>query len=248
MQILIFFYLCYLRLQCHGGGPFLWSWESPAWWLGWWASLLRLGYLGLRAPPALWGDVMGWEELCLWACHTVAWFCMAAGITGELRCILLLLWGPITFRGGSQIPKCCCGCFASYPPLDSGVGLHINFSTTTTFGWAVGLAATAREWHPRVPSWSFPLSCLPWEFKYSYLQMHWCVNLLGILVCWAEKPLLCYWCMANYWCMASCRFMGRYYELFQSAMMLMPPSIFDCLKKSLFLLHLWRIVSLDIEF
>lgn len=86
-----------------------------------------------------------------------------------------------------------------------------------------------------------PLSCFLCTFKYSYLQMYWCVNLLGIPVCWAEKPLLCYWCMA------SCRFMGRYYELFQSAMMLMLPSIFDCLKKSLFLLHFWTIVVVVVQ-
>lgn len=48
----------------------------------------------------------------------------------------------------------------------------------------------------------FPPSCLPSLFQYTHLQMSQCVNLAGVFVCRAGKPLLNYSCTI-------CKFKGR---------------------------------------
>lgn len=48
----------------------------------------------------------------------------------------------------------------------------------------------------------FPPSCLPSLFQYTHFQMSQCVNLPGVFVCWAGKPLLNYSCTI-------CKFKGR---------------------------------------
>lgn len=122
---------------------------------------------------------------------------MAAGVAGGCRCI---------YAAATRF----------WPHLREGAGFwgaplpavvwepHPNSSIATAFTGAEHSAMAARELHLQALSLFFLLSSFPYMFQYTQLQIHWCMDLSGILVCWAVEPLL------GYRSLTSCKFTRRY--------------------------------------